>query len=482
MKTRIPIYLLAAFMLGFSAVSCNSDSDEDEPTPDLSDEYAVMVKSFSLQQNDAVLANLNNVFFTIDLDKAVVFNADSLPVGTKVDALVVSMSLSDPSSAYITMPGKTQTDTVVNFLTDATTPINFSRGYVDLEMTSYNGAKTRRYTIKVNVHHTDADSLCWGSTAMSALPTSLSHVTAQKTVLYQEKALCLTTDGSAWCRAVSADPADPASWTTEAVSLPSGAQVQTLAASSDALYVIASDKLYKSSDAGASWSDTGAGMCHIYGVVDGIVAGVRRSADNGYLHVTYPASTETPVPAGCPVKGTSEPVVYSTEWSEQNQMMVLGGETASGELTGDVWCFDGSVWADITAAPIPEVKGAAIVPYFAVRVGSNWIAKRRTIIFAIGGIDKDGAAVTKTYLSYDRGVHWAEAPEHMQLPEELAPRAYAQALVFDTRFDAASRATKPITEWECPYVYLFGGTDTQGQLYDQVWRGAINRFTFKPLQ
>jgi hypothetical protein len=46
----------------------------------------------------------------------------------------------------------------------------------------------------------------------------------------------------------------------------------------------------------------------------------------------------------------------------------------------------------------------------------------------------------------------------------------------------ASRATAPITQWEVPYIYLFGGYDSEGYLYNSVWRGVINRLSFKPLQ
>lgn len=46
----------------------------------------------------------------------------------------------------------------------------------------------------------------------------------------------------------------------------------------------------------------------------------------------------------------------------------------------------------------------------------------------------------------------------------------------------ASRAVKPIESWDCPYIYLFGGTDLTGTLNDSVWRGVLNRLTFKPLQ
>ncbi len=36
--------------------------------------------------------------------------------------------------------------------------------------------------------------------------------------------------------------------------------------------------------------------------------------------------------------------------------------------------------------------------------------------------------------------------------------------------------------WDCPYIYLFGGFGSEGEvLNDSVWRGALNRLTFKPI-
>ena len=38
-----------------------------------------------------------------------------------------------------------------------------------------------------------------------------------------------------------------------------------------------------------------------------------------------------------------------------------------------------------------------------------------------------------------------------------------------------------IINWDCPYIYLYGGLDAQGTLHNSVWRGVINRLTFVPI-
>ena len=67
------------------------------------------------------------------------------------------------------------------------------------------------------------------------------------------------------------------------------------------------------------------------------------------------------------------------------------------------------------------------------------------------------------------------------MPADVEPRFGAQAFVVP-HITEASRAVAPITSWDTPYVYMFGGYDASSRLYDQLWRGVINRMTFKPLQ
>lgn len=504
MKKIFPLYLLAAMLVSVFVSSCNDDDETDYEVVDPS-LNAVMVNSFSLQKNDSVLANLDSVFFSIDLDKATVFNADSLPKGTKIDRLVCDMTFSSVRVAEITMPNDRGADTVVNFLTNPSDSINFSRGYVKLHLESASGEVKRDYTIFVNVHKVDPDMMVWNKAATSTLPTTFASVDAQRTVEFKDRFYCFTQSGSDFCRASSDDPG--AAWTESSVVLPAGVCLETLTAGADNLFVIdSSDMLYSSSDEGATWTSTGASMCHIYGCVDNTVIGVKKTGSD-YTHVTYPASTETAVDATCPVSATSPAVVYTTEWSDQPMMIVAGGLTAAGGYVGDCWAYDGSQWSSITIDGIPGVEAPVLVPYFAFKTNEYWRVTRRSILLAYGGRTATGESARKVYISYDRGVHWAEASSQMQLPVEYVPGAYSQALVYNQTMTssrstsawhdvtlaavpswysvvapASSRAITPITEWDCPFIYNFGGTDASGALLDEIWRGVINRLEFKPLQ
>ena len=103
------------------------------------------------------------------------------------------------------------------------------------------------------------------------------------------------------------------------------------------------------------------------------------------------------------------------------------------------------------------------------------------------------------------GLNWKLADDLMQLPEYIPNMGGAQALVFDRTMTARStsgwveypskslpywwkisnpinsRASQNTNTWECPYIYLFGGYDENGNLYNTIWRGVINRLSFKPV-
>ncbi|MDE6395054.1 MAG: hypothetical protein K2K77_06905, partial [Duncaniella sp.] len=236
--------------------------------------------------------------------------------------------------------------------------------------------------------------------------------------------------------------------------------------------------------------------------------GARHDSD-GWKQVTYPATTDKALPAGCPVSGTSQLVTYQTKWSSSPMAIMIGGKDAAGNLTGEAWAYDGSVWAQISTTGIPARSGVTLFPYSTPRVdSSNWRVTEQSALIAAGGLTKSGdtyAASTKVYISYDFGITWKEADSYLQFPSTYTAFYDAQAFVIDYTLTSRaisdawtdmpvnnlplwanpiavrSRVSKPVTTWECPYIFLFGGYKTDGSLVPSVIRGVINRFTFRPL-
>lgn len=504
MKLKYALYLAAGIAL---LSACNKKDDSAATEAEEISYTSVAVNSFSLKKDADVLANLDSVFFSIDLNNAVVFNADSLPRGTKVDNLVLKIGLPTLTSAeIIEAPDADGNVRTVDYLTSPDTAIDFTNGDATLRLVSYDGASTRDYTIKVNVHRVDADMLAWGNVALSALPGNVASPTAQKTVCYGGNAYCFVTDGSVTRLSVSANPAsDP--WTTRAASLPADARIETVTAAGDALYVLGADgTLYTSAD-GETWQSTSETMHWLYGDYDGRLMGCRQSGANWEV-TFYPSMTALPMPAGFPVDGTSALVSTDNKWASSPLAVMIGGRRADGSLTGDTWGFDGSTFAVVNNVAFPEdLEGMTLIPYlsYVTRLAS-WTGEEYPSLIAFGGRNSSGEPARRVYLSVDGGINWKIADDLMQLPEYIPSMSGADALVFNTVLGAGgsrgdgwvempARQLPPwlqiarpmagargeVSTWECPYIYLFGGIGADGRLEDSVWRGVINRLTFKPL-
>ena len=502
---KLAILSLASVVAVSAFVGCNTSSDYEVGENTSS---SVVVYSFKLAKDDSVLANLDTVFFSIDLVKGEIFNADSMPYGTRTDKLVPVIRLLDGvSRCDLTSVDADGKETVHNYVTNSTDSVDFSNGPVKLTLVSPDGLTSKDYQIKVNVHQVKSDSLVWGRTAMRALPTTLQAPSAQRTVQLGDKLYCLTAQGTSACMAVTDDPgADD--WTLKSVTLPAGADVETFSAAGNALFILASGNLYRSTDDGASWTDTGCRWHGIYGAYSDCLMGSVLQ-DGVWTVEQYPTRVSFAMPAGMPVSGVSVPIAFDFDMSTAPQMLFTGGVRHDGSLCPDTWAFDGSSFACLSNQSLPKgLKNMTLVSFYTFHTNSIFITTRHSVLMAFGG--NDGKDNNRTvYTSNDYGMTWQEGAELIQLPAQIPAMQNAQAYTYSTTMHArssawiefpcvaripagvalmplelatASRATEPITEWECPYIYLFGGTNAGGALYNTVWRGTINRMMFKPLQ
>lgn len=501
-----PFALSLAALICLLAAGCNKNEDEEVEQVQYSN---TAITSFNLTKDNDVLRDLNTVFFSIDLVHAEIFNADSLPMGTDVSSLGVEIGTAVLSAATISYKDNNGAEQTVNYLADNNVKVNFANGPAILNVTSYDGTTSRSYTITVNVHQTDADLLYWNQAARATLPTILgSTITASKTVDFNEAPAVLTTDGSNYCLALCED-IEQAVWTYITPDFSTMApDVATFTAANNVFYIISNGILYKSEDGGQSWVSTNTPMDWIYAIREEAVIGNVES-NGSYMFASYPSSGGGSVPTDMPVRGTSQAITYSNEWMTAPTTSFVGGIKADGSRSGDTWSFDGTSWMRTNITSIPEATGVTLFPYFVYRTSSSsWRTTKLSAFYAVGGETADGTLSRTIYTSTDFGAHWLVAPDALQLPEVMASFAGADALVYPTMLYAsragagawipeegtklqqwmisatrpASRAVAPITEWECPYIYLFGGKVSDGSVNDAMWRGVINRLTFIPLQ
>ena len=499
MLKKLSIFIiLATTALGF--VACNEDDDENLSSSN------VMVTAFSLNENDKVLNNLDSVFFTIDLINAKIYNADSLPYGTNVSKLVATISTSGSSVAELHIPRPGQSDTIVDYLKKSTDSIDFSNGPVKLHLVAHDKTTSRDYSIHVNVHKIKPDSLFWNKLSVNKLPSNFASPTVQKTVQYKSQAVCLVKDNEQYSLAKTSNPANYTRWEISEVTFQFTPNVNSLAATSDALYILDNEgHLYTSAD-GTEWTACDTQWHHIYGGYGSSLLGVKYS-DGKYYHTTYPESITSLIDDDCPISGTSTLVYYDNKWSSSQQAFLIGGRTIDGTPTGDMWGYDGKEWGKVSQKGIYPREGMTFFSYQTFKTNSsNWEVTEYPTLIAFGGFDAEGYPGRNVFVSIDMGIHWKLADDLLQLPEYIPSMGGAQALIFNRTLEsrsietgwvdypskalprwwqidepALSRASQMPNSWECPYIYLFGGYDENNNLYNTIWRGVLNRLTFKPI-
>lgn len=499
MQTETEFMLMYLRKIAFAAalcltsvwfIACNSHTTNEieEVT-----ESNAAVRSFSLSANTNLMYGLDSVYFSIDLVKGLIFNADSLPYETAVTRLVPVVVTGDGASVIeLKVTRANGTDTVYDYITNSTDTIDFTNP-VNLRIVSKDGRAERNYTVTVNVHKVKSDSLAWGDNGRTLLPTPFAAPEHQRTVRSGDTFYCLTSAGSQYCMAshsgnfagLNGAVMNIADWTRTAVTFPFMPVVESLAAADDAIYILdTAGKLYRSVDGGASWQPTGLEWEYIYGGYADRVLGTARNAGSWSIQ-TYPDATSQPLPDGMPVSGASVPVYYDFPMAANPQMLIVGGRLPDGSLSAATWGYDGNNWAKISKRNLPvALADVAVAPYFTVS-GKSWAPVSRATLIAMGGIDSGGNPTDSVYISDDYGFTWRTAKKNMKLPAYLGKFSGAQAYVMSSTYHVADimpKIARPTESWECPFIYLFGGVGEQGETRNVVWRGVINSMTFRPIE
>lgn len=493
---------LALLILGLSTVACNKKEDDDDEDSTLNTTLNVAVTSFYLKANKEGTANLDSVFFTIDLDHGVIFNADSLPKGTSIDKVVPVVKYSSYiSEATFTMEGGTTRTGTVNYIESPNDSIDFT-GNVTLRVAADNGNISKTYRIKVNVHKQDPDNLRWDELAIAELPSRLGKPVNQKTVAKGNHAFTFIEESDGSFTMASSANLFENRWSASTLTLPFRPEIRSLVATESSLFMLADNGMLYESPDGTAWSSTGETWTSIIGTYDGTVIGTKAS-DNGLIYSQYPHKEliSTGIDADFPIEGISNFVTLSNKWTSTPVGFFVGGKKADGKLSPVTWAFDGRAWIKLCEGGIPNVSGMTVVPYYSYRTVSSTVTKMEfNVWLAFGGILENGDMNRTMYISFDNGVSWRKGDSHIQLPDILPALINYDNIVMETAMQAnlsdawkimKRRTERPrrvafstdgdIISWECPYIYLFGGFDASGHLSDSIWRGVLTRLTFAPL-
>lgn len=488
-----PLLITAA---AIAAVSCNEKSEvSDDDT--YTSPYNVAVTAFALNADDDIMEDLDSVFFSIDLEHGVIFNADSLPVGTKINKLVPSITYSSyVTGAVIKMEGGSTRTGEVDYTLAPSDSIDFT-GKVTLTLSSSYGDNSKEYTIKINVHKQEADSILWGDRAMSKLPSRLSSPRNQKSMDFNGMAVSLIEESDGTYTYATSDDLYKGLWQKKQVVFPFTPEVRSLCATTDRLCILSdTGNLYESTD-GTVWRSTGQQWTSMLGAYLDTALGLRIGP-SGLEYCQYPQKDiiECAADPEFPISGHSNFVILANKWTTSPVGFFAGGITDDGTLSNVTWAFDGRNWIKLCQGGIPPIAGASIIPYYSYRnTNSTWSKTEFPVWMVIGGRKSSGELNRTVYISYDNGVNWSEGSEKLQLPTVIPTMSDCDNIVMTTPkssllSDAWSKSSRRRINvsidgdkilWDCPYIYLMGGINPSGKLCDTIWRGVLARLTFTPV-
>lgn len=475
--------------------SCNKDKDDDEEVFSYSNStQATLIRAFGLQADSEVLTSLDSVHFTIDYERGLIYNADSLPVGTKITELKVIVQFQNTvSSAVFNITGaKQQADTTIEYTSSMTTKLDFS-GHTVLKVTSADRSQVKDYDIKVLVHKQNPDSLVWYQERRHHMPGYDPALTSYKVVKQGELYRIMTYNGEYSTMLWAYSPNQP-TWNQQSLSLPFTPQVPTLTATDDALYILAEDGTLYSSPDGQEWTSCGVKWHSLLGTYEGRLLGIMSGTD-GYYHDEYPRSegfAVTAVEEGFPVSHSSGMLETDNKWTISQQSILVGGIDSEGKVLNDVWGYDGSRWGKINNSHgdgLPAIADATLFSYYTYKAlpGVRRYALQPTW-YLMGGRLSNGALNGTVYISNTQGVNWVKGDSTIAQPTSMAKFYGAQAFVnYETLSVSSGAANAPRrvqslpTTWECPFIYLFGGYNEQDELLPYVWCGVYNRLTNVPV-
>lgn len=484
---------VAVLLCASGMSSCNEDSDSRS----FSVPANLAVKEFSLSA-DKDNPGLDSVYFSIDLEHGVIFNADSLRKGTRIDKVVPKITFGGVvSEATIEMKGGETREGEVDFKKNPTDSIDFT-GDVTLRLKADDGKISMDYRIKVNVHRENPDTMLWSKAPLAGVSMKPNPL-EMKTVERNGYVISLIKESDGSYSYFMPQTADLSVHESGNLIMPFIPRVRTLCITDDATWILADDgRLWKGRHDLQKWEPTDVRMDNIIGSYTNTVVGIG-SGETGKTCVVYPQGDlgEETLPADFPLEGFSNLVTLENKWTLSPVAFFTGGRMADGTCSASTWAFDGRKWVKLSEGGIPAMTGATVIPYYNYRVAADGHSMNEYPVWMLtGGRLADGSFNKTIYISYDNGVNWSRGGASLQFPDDFAAVYDCDNVVVGITHRANLNEGWQVPSglnrlkysvegedviWECPVIYLFGGFGTDVKLSADVWQGVLNRLRFVPI-
>ena len=506
-----PLLLTSAVLL--CGLTCGCFDDNQSETI-YTDEHNALITSVTLGNNSNVCSGLSNYTFTVDnlgqsdpellerchdlwdqnekysdgtnkyqnLTPGIVFNADSLPIGTIADSITVTINHSTLSALHVY-----QYDEELNLLNHTNfkdTQVVWFDDYAvtRLELTAQDGYTRKNYFMKVNVAKVSGDTIKWHYLAKGLY--DMAEVTDQTVDTLGETLYWFTTlsDGSNQVRTAPL-MSNLTSWSeAETVSAPSTLNLSTLLAWRNQFYAVGDGALLTSTD-GKTWTVASSAQTfvsllgiqlatqkdseHLSAIIDQEGAKHFSRSEDGKTWTLDEMMTDgvrsSVVPAEFPIKDFSRPISVAANQKGGNsssRIYISGGTLADGSLTSSTWSCDGRQWAEFPQIYLAPQKRGTIVRYTldSDYPDSFWIMQT--------GEMANGAVSDTLYFSENRGVSWKRLSLEYLRYGDTAPLA---------PFGCSSAILQPKTY----SIYFIGGKDKEGNQQSNIVTGQLPKLAMK---
>ncbi|KAA6325778.1 hypothetical protein EZS27_025046 [termite gut metagenome] len=440
MRIRSLLVIISIFFASFVVVSClGSDivieysSDDTIYTFELDTVYGV------------------NYAFTIDQIKGKIFNKDSMPVGA--DTIINKILITK-----LDVMGYTLTGDSLLIISDSLDLSKTMEKPLQLTVLAPNGVSKKDYEVEVRVHRQKPDSLVWIQKT-SYLPEGGSITERPKAVLLNDKILVYTPDRQVYW--ASLNKGNEGAWNRGVTTdLPVTANLSSMLAFNDTLYVVTFDDKVLTSADGLSWSEdaglSGQGIETLIGSFPDMIAGIKHDTEEKKFFCTttsdlsglsgWEKGDELPATSPLfPLKSISS-TVYKTKTGLWKAFMMGNVDDETNPVSLTPWfSLDGLRWTPVEA----PLSSDDAVSYSCSYMSQPSIIRYDDKFYAFG------SNFDAFYVSTE-GITWSKVNKLVLFPE-----------VFKKRSDYSAVVDKDNYIW-----IVWGGSG-------EVWRGRMNKFGFE---
>lgn len=393
--------------------------------------------------------NASAVRFTIDQRNRLIQNPDSLLYGSKLNRVLVTISYTGGYLSY----REAGVDTAAWKPYSSTDSMDLSKP-VQLCVIATDGVSMTYYTLKVNVHQQEGDSLVWTSQADTL--DCFGAMTEMRAVELNSQVLVL----GRTARGIElAAPHPTVGWARDITDLPTNTVVGSLQTIADSLFVSTADGVVYASTNGRQWTQMNTA---IEGLQLVAASGHRLYALLGgrLCHASVTADDWTDErlgeePQECLPKKAVASIAY--EKTNTNRIVLLGENEQCSDSTYVVWSKywindlkqDQAEWIYYNQSTDNRYPCVALKDMCLMQFDGDLIAVGGAPIKGFAGRE----ALDCVYVSYDNGVVWRPS-RNVILPKELKGTSGPVAAVVD--------ANKSL------WIIVNKG----------IWRGRLNRLGF----